>query len=433
MSTFEVILPAMGEGIVEATITRWLVSEGQNVEVDQSLVEVATDKVDSEIPSPVKGKVKSLLFKEGDAPRVGQAIVLIEIEGSNKVEEISKAKEPEKSPTKNLEKTPEVTPISKPTVQVIEESNSDIPFTSPLVRKIAKDEGLNSNDLKNIKGSGLNNRITKDDILNFISSKEKKIESIIHSKLEPQKQVVTKEPISDGVMYEVVKMDRMRRLIAEHMVLSKQTSPHVTSFIEVDVTNLVTLRNKLKDQFQKKEGEKLTLTPFFIDAAVFGIKQNLIINSSVDGDNIIVKKSINIGIATTLPSGNLIVPVIKNADRLNLTGIAKSLNDLSKRARENKLNPDEIQGGTFTITNLGMFDTLTGTPIINQPQVAILAIGSIVKRPVVIESPAGDSIGIRQMMMLSLSYDHRVVDGALAGMYLKTVRDYIQNINPNNE
>ncbi|MHC1705526.1 MAG: dihydrolipoamide acetyltransferase family protein [Tenuifilaceae bacterium] len=433
MSTFEVILPAMGEGIVEATITRWLVSEGQNVEVDQSIVEVATDKVDSEIPSPVKGKVKSLLFKEGDAPRVGQAIVLIEIEGSNKVEESSKAKEPEKTPAKNIEKTPGVTPISKPNVQVTEESNSDIPFTSPLVRKIAKDEGLNSNDLKNIKGSGLNNRITKDDILNFISSKEKKIESIIHSKLEPEKQTIAREPQSDGVMYEVVKMDRMRRLIAEHMVLSKQTSPHVTSFIEVDVTNLVTLRNKLKDPFQKKEGEKLTLTPFFIDAAVFGIKQNLLINSSVDGDNIIVKKNINIGIATTLPSGNLIVPVIKNADRLNLTGIAKSLNDLSKRARENKLNPDEIQGGTFTITNLGMFDTLTGTPIINQPQVAILAIGSIVKRPVVIESPSGDSIGIRQMMMLSLSYDHRVVDGALAGMYLKTVRDYIQNINPSNE
>jgi 2-oxoglutarate dehydrogenase E2 component (dihydrolipoamide succinyltransferase) len=217
-------------------------------------------------------------------------------------------------------------------------------------------------------------------------------------------------------MFEVVKMDRMRRLIADHMVLSKQTSPHVTSFIEVDVTNLVALRNKLKDQFLKKEGEKLTLTPFFIEAAVFGIKQNLLINSSVDGDNIIVKKNINIGIATSLPSGNLIVPVIKNADRLNLTGLSKSLNDIAQRARDNKLNPDEIQGGTFTITNLGSFETLTGTPIINQPQVAILAIGSIVKRPVVIESPAGDSIGIRQMMILSLAYDHRVVDGALAGI-----------------
>lgn len=424
MSTFEVILPAMGEGIIDATITRWLVTEGQNVEIDQSLVEVATDKVDSEIPSPVKGTVKSLLFKEGDAPKVGQVIVTIEVEGNNKVDNTPPTLEKKAKPA-------EVIPEPKPTTQHLEETNTiDMPFTSPLVRKIAKDEGLSSADLKNIKGTGLNNRITKDDILNFISSKEKTIEKIVHLKLEPEKPSKANTVQDNGVMFEVVKMDRMRRLIAEHMVLSKQTSPHVTSFIEVDVTNLVALRNRLKDQFLKKEGEKLTLTPFFIDAAVYGIKQNLLINSSVDGENIIIKKNINIGIATSLPSGNLIVPVIKNADRLNLTGLSKSLNDIAQRARENKLNPDEIQGGTFTITNLGSFDTLTGTPIINQPQVAILAIGSIVKRPVVIESPSGDTIGIRQMMILSLAYDHRVVDGALAGTYLKNVRDYIQKINP---
>lgn len=428
MSAFEVLLPAMGEGIEDATITRWLVSEGQSVEVDQSLVEVATDKVDSEIPSPVKGVIAKILFKEGDAPRVGQVILTIEIEGTKKDD-----KKSTKSTPVEVERIVEkpIEPVAKEVI--IEDNSSYMPFISPLVRKIAKDEGIQPNDLKAIKGTGLNDRITKDDILAFIDSREKKIETVIHSKIEPQAKPVVSLPQQEGVMFEVIKMDRMRKLIAEHMVMSKHTSAHVTSFIEVDATNLVILRERIKEQFLKREGEKITITPFFIEAAIHGIKQNLLINSSVDGENIIVKKNINIGMATSLPSGNLIVPVIKDADRLNLTGLTKSLNDIAKRARENQLKPDEIQGGTFTITNLGMFDTLTGTPIINQPQVAILAIGAITKRPVVIETPGGDTIGIRQMVMLSLSYDHRVVDGALAGQYLKTVRDYIQKIDPNLE
>jgi len=422
MSTIEVLLPAMGEGIVDATITRWLVSEGQPVDIDQSLVEIATDKVDSEIPSPVTGIVKQLLFKEGEVPRVGQVILTIEVPDSKRNDStITKPIDAEE--VKELVKTNATQENTKK-----EESSLYIPFISPLVRKIAKEEGVQPDEIKSVKGTGLNNRITKDDILEYISLKEKKFESINHLAKDVDIPKPTLQSQPDGVMYEVIKMDRMRKLIAEHMVMSKQTSPHVTSFMEVDVTNLVMLRDRIKDQFLKKEGEKLTVTPFFIEAAVYGIKQHPLINSSVDGDDLIVKKNINIGMATSLPKGNLIVPVIKNADRLNITGLAKSLNDLAKRARENQLKPDEIQGGTFTITNLGMFGTLAGTPIINQPQVAILAIGAIVKRPVVIESPIGDSIGIRHMSMLSLSYDHRVIDGALAGVYLKTVKEFIQNI-----
>jgi len=428
MSAFEIILPAMGEGIVDATITRWLVSEGQTIEVDQSLVEVATDKVDSEIPSPVKGVISKILFKEGDVPRVGQTIAIVET-GEIKKEETASPKQEKKVPEIIIEKKVE------PIISDNQEDNNDayVPFISPLVKKIAKDEGIKSDDLKRIKGTGLNNRVTKNDILNFLSSRDKKIELVINAKTQNESKHLDDVIQPDGVMYEVIKMDRMRKLIAEHMVMSKQTSPHVTSFIEVDVTNLMVLRDRIKDKFLKREGEKLTLTPFFIEAAVNGIKQHPIINSSVDGDNIIVKKNINIGIAASLPNGNLIVPVLKSADRLNLTGLSKGLNDLAKRARENQLKPDEIQGGTFTITNLGMFETLTGTPIINQPQVAILAVGAIQKRPVVIETISGDTIGIRQIAILSLSYDHRVVDGALAGQYLKTVRDFIQRIDPDAE
>jgi 2-oxoglutarate dehydrogenase E2 component (dihydrolipoamide succinyltransferase) len=426
MTAFKVLLPAMGEGIVDATITKWLISEGQNVEVDQSLVEIATDKVDSEIPSPVKGVVKQLLFKEGEAPRVGQTIAIIETE-----EKLGEQVEPAKqeAPKKVIEVPQKVSVLEK---SKVEDSSINAPYISPLVRKIVQEEGIRNDELLKIKGTGLNNRITKDDILEFIAIREKKLEAAKFAPVQDIKPSIPASNQSDGVMFEVIKMDRMRRLIAEHMVMSKQTSPHVTSFIEADVTNLMLFRDKIKDPYLKKEGEKLTLTPFFIEAAVQGIKKHPLINSSVEGDSIILKKNINIGIATSLPNGNLIVPVIKNADQLNLTGISKSLNSIAKRARENQLKPDEIQGGTFTITNLGMFDTLTGTPIINQPQVAILAVGTIVKRVVVIESESGDSIGIRQMMMLSLSYDHRVVDGALAGSYLKTVRDYIQKFDPKN-
>lgn len=424
MNTINIALPPMGEGITDATITRWLVSIGDPVEEDQSLVEVATDKVDSEIPSPAKGKIIEILFKEGETPRIGQVLARIETEG---VKNKNSTQEGTIVPADKL------TPETKSNIGKEENLSDDnyTPFISPLVRSIARQEGIERDELKKIIGSGLNNRITRSDIMDYLEQREKKTLETTRSHFHNMNFESGGIQPTDGVMFEVIKMDRMRKLIAEHMVRSKQTSPHVTSYIEVDVSNLVQYRENIKDSFQKNQGEKLTFTPLFIEAVVKALKQHPFVNSSVDGDNLIVKKTINIGIATNLPSGNLIVPVIKNAGDLNLSGIAKSLNDLARRARENQLKPDEIQGGTFTITNLGMFGTLTGSPIINQPQVAILSIGSITKRPVVIESPDGDSIGIRKISILSLSYDHRIVDGALAGAFLQTIKQNIQSINPN--
>jgi 2-oxoglutarate dehydrogenase E2 component (dihydrolipoamide succinyltransferase) len=417
MSTFDIVLPAMGEGIIEATITRWMVSPGDLVTEDQSLVEIATDKVDSEIPSPVAGKVKELIFKEGDTPQVGQTIAILEVEAESNAS--STAPDKKETPLKDNKTTPEkrveLTP-PKPETEKVE----GLPTISPLVRTIIKQEGIALNELINVKGSGLSGRITRDDILTYIEKRSK-----ISEKPKDQTSILTHDDTSP--MVEVVHMDRLRKLIADHMVMSKQTSAHVTSFIEADVTNLVAWRNKEKDAFLKREGQKLTLTPLFVEATIKALKEYPMVNSSVDGDKILVKRNINIGIATALPNGNLIVPVIKNSEKLNLVGLAERVNDLAQRARNNKLQPDEIQGGTFTITNLGMFETLSGTPIINQPQVAILAIGSINKRVVVIESDSGDSIGIRQIAMLSLSYDHRVIDGALGGMFLKAVRDNLEN------
>lgn len=422
----KIILPPMGEGITDARITRWLVKVGDNVEIDQPIVEIATDKVDSEVPSISAGTVKEILYKEGDTPQVGQPILIIVAEGAadipaTKIESESLPKAEEKVPNKI---------ITDNKHQPVADNNDELIIgLSPLVRKIAKEEGITPAELKQINGSGLNGRINKDDILAYIQKRDSRINEI-ETKAVQEVVQNTQTPLSEtGARHEVIPMDRMRKLIAEHMVMSKQTSAHVTSFIEVDVTNMVEWRNRNKDNFQKNEGEKLTLTHLFAEATVQAIKKHPLINSSVDGDKIILKKDINLSIATALPSGNLIVPVIKNSDRLNLVGLAKSINDLATRARENKLKPDEIQGGTFTITNLGMFDTLTGTPIINQPQVAILAIGSIKKRPVVIETKAGDVIGIRQMCIISLSYDHRIVDGALAGNFLKTFRDTVENFN----
>ncbi len=439
MKTIEIILPAMGEGITDATITRWLVSVGDTVEVDQSIAEIATDKVDSEIPSSANGKVKQLLFNEGDVPQVGQTIAIIEVEAEDGT--TSESAESNKQKVDSIiAQIPGVTAPLTPITEADEAQQEEFTYVSPLVRKIASEENITAQELKSIKGTGLNNRITKDDILQHITSKEAKSQSKSEAKQEPTAEkpqqsatkaapVVTPTHTQLGVGVEVIQMDRMRKLIAEHMISSKQTSAHVTSFIEVDMTKMVSWRNRIKDEFQKTEGEKLTLTPLFVDAAVKAIKQHPMLNSSVDGDKILLKKNINIGIAAALPNGNLIVPVIKNADKLNLSGLATSVNDLANRARANKLQPDEIQGGTFTITNLGMFDTLSGTPIINQPQVAILAIGAIVKRTVVIESPEGDTIGIRQMAILSLSYDHRVIDGALGGMFLKTLKGIIEGWN----
>jgi len=419
MSKIEIVLPAMGEGIVDATITRWLVNVGDTVTEDQSLVEVATDKVDSEIPAPASGKVKELIFNEGDVPQIGQTIAILEVDGktSARVEN-----EPE---TPKIITEPKPEPSTKEPKQIASGSisipNSEkLPTLSPLVRTIVKKEGISVSELNSITGTGLNGRITRDDILSYVDKRSRIAE-------KPKAKAASETSAPTGAMVEVIHMDRMRKLIADHMVNSKQTSAHVTSFIEADVTNLVNWRNREKEAFQKREGQKLTLTPLFVEAAVKALKQFPVINSSVDGDKILVKRNINIGLAAALPNGNLIVPVIKDADKLNLVGLSAKVNDLAHRARENKLQPDEIQGGTFTITNLGMFETLMGTPIINQPQVAILAIGAIAKRVVVIESENGDTIGIRQMAMLSLSYDHRVIDGALGGLFLKAVRDNLQN------
>lgn len=425
MSKIEIQLPAMGEGIIEATITRWLVALGDKVDVDQSIAEIATDKVDSEIPSPVSGVIQELLFKEGDVPQVGQIIAIIQSEESAATS-VEKAA-PQKEEPKTEEKPVAAAPKEKPAVAA-ESFKTDV-YLSPLVKSIIKKESISEQEIGNIKGSGLDGRITKDDIISYVEHRNSIIErpkAQAQPKVQPQ--IPKQQPtVSAGGDVEIVEMDRMRKLIAEHMVMSLQTSAHVTSFIEVDVTNVMNWRNAKKDGFLEREGEKLTLTHLIVEATVKTLKQYPNINASVDGENIVLKKNINMGIATALPNGNLIVPVVANAQNLNLSGIAQQVNDLAGRARNNKLQPHEIQGGTFTITNLGMFDTLTGTPIINQPQVGILAVGAAKKRVVVIESPQGDTIGIRQMAIFSLSYDHRIVDGALAGMFLKTLKEILES------
>lgn len=441
MAKIEILLPAMGEGIIEATITKWLVKEGDQVEEDQSLVEVATDKVDSEIPAPEDGVIEKLLFNENDIPKVGDILAILNTNRSSSEEniEVEKDKKQEKVEDEiKIEKIPGVN-----LTQNKEEKSTDVlsisktpggKFLSPLVRSIAQKENITPNELDRINGSGNTGRITKNDILNYINTRistgimpesqpkvTEKTKSISSSKPE-----VNKDAVYSGD-YEIVEMDRMRKIIAEHMVQSKQISPHVTSFIETDVTNMVNWRNNNKQRIQEKEGVKITFTPIFVEAVVKALKDFPMINVSVDGDKIIKKKNINIGIATALPSGNLIVPVIKNASRLNLIGLADSVNDLATRARGNKLKPDEIQGGTFTITNFGTFGNTSGTPIINQPQVAILGVGAIEKKPAVIETTTGDAIAIRHKMILSLAYDHRVVDGALGGMFLKKISDYLED------
>jgi len=439
MAKIEILLPAMGEGIIEATITKWLVKEGEQVDEDQSIVEIATDKVDSEIPSPKSGKIEKLLFNENDIPKVGDTIAILNTGGSS---------EEKTEPEKTQEEKPQINKVEEPVqlqeikVNETNHSESEISvhtangkFLSPLVRSIAQKENISLSELDNIRGTGNTGRITKQDILNYLNTRtqtglsanihEQKAESPVVN--IPPKQTISNEQIYSGGDYEIVQMDRMRKLIADHMVMSKQVSPHVTSFIEVDVTNLVNWRNKHKNTFLEKENIKLTFTPLFVEATVKALKEFPMVNVSVDGDKIIKKKNINIGMATALPSGNLIVPVIKQADKFNLLGLASQVNDLANRARENKLKPEEIQGGTFTITNFGTFGNTTGTPIINQPQVAILGVGAIIKKPAVIETPAGDAIAIRHIMILSLAYDHRVIDGALGGMFLKRIADILEN------
>lgn len=444
MAKIEILLPAMGEGIIEATITKWLVSVGDEIDEDQSIVEVATDKVDSEIPAPEAGIIEKLLFNEDDIPKVGDTIAILNTNNSDsdKVEEVKNEPKPniesviENKPS--LDSTSTITP-NEDLSGLLSSKTPKGRFLSPLVKSIAEKEHISPDELDNINGSGNTGRITKNDIINYLNTRTSTgIDPVLKPQLQKEinepkiyKPQISNEQIYSGGDYEIIEMDRMRKLIAEHMVHSKQISPHVTSFIETDVTNIVNWRNKNKDRISEQEKIKLTFTHIFIEATVKALKDFPMINVSVDKDKIIKKKNINIGIATALPSGNLIVPVIKNADRLNLLGIASSVNDLVMRARNNKLKPDDIQGGTFTITNFGSFGNTTGTPIINQPQVAILGVGAIVKKPAVIETPSGDAIAIRHMMILSLAYDHRVVDGALGGMFLKRISDYLEDFDYN--
>lgn len=430
-------MPKMGESIMEATILKWLKQEGDKVEVDETVLEIATDKVDSDIPSPVEGVIKKILHQEDEVVEIGKVIAIIETEGEAEVSASPSVAEQDE-PTKK-EETPKETPPAKeekqtPQPAVAETTPTDYSkserFYSPLVKNMAKEEGIDLSELEQIPGTGLGGRVTKADMLSYIKTRGQK--SIPQAQSASTQQTAQTAATSSAPTYqtggdvEIIEMDRMRKVIADHMVKSKQTSPHVTSFVEVDVTNLVNWRNKVKNAFLQKYDEKITFTPIFIEAIVKAIKDFPLINISVDGDKIIRKKAINIGMATALPSGNLIVPVIKNSENLNLLGLAKQVNDLAGRARANKLKPDDIQGGTFTITNVGTFGNVMGTPIINQPQVAIMATGAIKKKPAVLETEAGDVIAIRHLMYLSMSYDHRVVDGSLGGAFIRKVADYLE-------
>ncbi len=420
MANFQIVMPKLGESIIEATITKWLKSPGDAIEEDDPIVEIATDKVDSEIPSPVEGVLKEVLFAEGDVVEVGKVIAIVETEGEGSGD--AEAPEEEKpAPEEKKEETP--APAKEP-APAAEGEAEPTRFYSPLVKNIAKTEGISMKELEGIEGTGKEGRVTKQDLLDYLKHKPA-------AASQPATPKAAAPPAAPPVVStagdEIVEMDRMRKLIADHMVMSKQVSPHVTSFIEVDMTNVVTWREKVKDMVMRREAEKLTFTPIIIEATAQAIKDYPRINASVDGTKMIIRKNVNIGMATALPDGNLIVPVIRNADQKSLLGLTKDVNDLASRARANKLLPDEIQGGTFTTTNFGSFASITGTPIINQPQVAILGIGAIRKKPVVIETPQGDMIGIRHMMILSLAYDHRIVDGALGGMYLKRVAELLEN------
>ena len=431
MARFELKLPKMGESVAEATITSWLKEVGDTIELDEAVVEIATDKVDSEVPSEVEGTLIEILYQKDEVVAVGETIAIIEIEGEDagnenlditKVAAVSQVAEVEKT----IEKAAAVvaSPISK---------NSDSgKFYSPLVRNIAKTEGVSMKELETIAGSGKDHRVTKEDILSYLENgkpaPETQITKIVEEKVSKpiQKEVQKAAPVSINGEDEVIEMSRMGKLISKHMVNSVQTAAHVQSFIEIDVTNIVKWRTKVKDAFFKREGEKLTFTPILMHAVAATLKKYPMINIAIDGDTIIKKKNINLGMAAALPDGNLIVPVIRNADQLNLVGMTKSVNDLAVRARNNQLKPDEIQGGTYTVTNVGSFGSVMGTPIINQPQVAILALGAIRKVPAVIETPDGDFIGIRQKMFVSHSYDHRVVNGALGGMFIKTLKEILE-------
>ncbi|MCF6213695.1 MAG: 2-oxo acid dehydrogenase subunit E2 [Flavobacteriaceae bacterium] len=448
MAKFELKLPKMGESVAEATITSWLKELGDTIEIDEAILEIATDKVDTELPSEVEGVLVEKLFNVDDVVQVGQTIAIIEISSENE-EEVNIEEDgvirPSDVAINDEDKMPDEMTIIEKSTQIIEEmvvemvddlsSQTSDKFYSPLVKNIAKQEGVSFTELETISGTGKDNRVTKTDILNYIETKKNTAHtpapSVNITKSPLNTPASTASPVSVNGKDEIIEMTRMGKLIAKHMVNSLQTAAHVQSFIEVDVTKIVTWRNKVKESFFNREGEKITFTPIFMQAVAKAIKDYPMINISVDGDTVIKYKNINLGMATALNDGNLIVPVIKNADQLNLVGMTKAVNSLAQKARTNKLSADDIQGGTYTVTNVGGFGSVFGTPIINQPQVAILALGAIRKVPAVIETAEGDFIGIRHKMFLSHSYDHRVVNGALGGMFIKRVAEILESFDVN--
>lgn len=455
MAQIEIRLPKMGESVTEATITNWLKNVGDSVALDEPLVEVATDKVDNELPSEAAGVLVQRLFEKDQVAQVGDVIAIISTDGDSAPAPAAPKAEVVEAVEQNIEAAKAI--ANGQPAAALEKSASG-KFFSPLVRSIAEKEGVSMSELEALDGSGMGGRVTKKDIISYLDNRGEGGTAVAAPTTAPAAQTsapaaqpaTPSAPAAAGGTFsflagikeptvmpnpgdEIVEMDRMRKLIAEHMVMSTHVSPHVTSYVEADVTNIVNWRNKMKKEFEKREGENLTFTPIFMEAIVKAIKDFPMINVSVSGTNIIKRKDINIGMATALPSGNLIVPVIKQADRMNLTGIAKSVNELARNARDNKLKPEDIQGGTYTVTNVGTFGNVMGTPIINQPQVAILALGAIRKMPAVIETPEGDFIGIRHKMFLSHSYDHRVVDGALGGQFVRRVADYLEQFDVNRE
>ncbi len=446
MAEIEIRLPKMGESVTEATITNWLKNPGENVSLDEPLVEVATDKVDNELPSEAEGILIKQLFEKDQVAQVGDVIAIISTDGDAALSEDNNNTQSqvivEENPTlENNASEPkiEINTTSNGNESIkISKNGSNGKYFSPLVRSIAEKEGIKQDTLDTISGSGLDGRVTKKDILAYVKGDKTSVKQSAQVNTPPASKPVSSTTKAAPIVVpngedEIIEMDRMRRLIADHMVMSKQVSPHVTSYVEADVTNIVEWRNNIKGDFKKREGENITYTPILIEAIVKAIKDFPMVNVSVSGNQIIKRKNINIGMATALPSGNLIVPVIKNADRLSLTGLTKSVNGLAISARDNKLKPEDIQGGTYTVTNVGSFGNVMGTPIINQPQVAILALGAIRKVPAVIETPHGDFIGIRHKMYLSHSYDHRVVDGALGGRFVRKVADYLEEFNINRD
>ena len=454
MAEKPIVMPKMGESIAEATIIRWLKNEGERVEKDEPLVEIATDKVDSEIPSTEAGILVKQLYKDGDVVKVGESVAIINTEGGAAVSApapVDVATATQVSVETAVAAIENQIQTAQPAVEPI--TNADgTRFYSPLVMNIARTEGVSMSELEAMPGTGKEGRVTKSDILHYVANRGNQVVStVVPTAIAPiaesvavssapvsvastaSAKVAVKSSISLNPGDEVIEMDRVRKLIADHMVMSMQTSPHVTSFVEADVTNLVNWRNRVKDSFKKREGENITFTPIFIEAVAKAIKDFPMINVSVDGTSIIKRKNINVGMAVAQQNGNLIVPVIKNADSMNLLGLTRAVNELAGRARIGKLTPDEIQGGTYTLTNVGSFGNVMGTPVINQPQVAIMAVGAIRKKPAVLETEYGDVIAIRHMMYLSHSYDHRVIDGALGGMFVRRVADYLEQWDVNRE